>query len=290
VRDYWRGETSAATLAPRLCASGDIFNHEGRRPSACVNFVTAHDGFTLQDLVSYNEKHNEANGEENRDGHSHNRSWNCGAEGPTDDAEILRLRERQKRNFLATLLFAQGTPMMLAGDELGRSQKGNNNAYCQDNEISWHDWNLDDRAKALLGYVQKLTALRHEYPQLRRSRFLTGDYNEAIDAKDLTWLNANGSELTEEDWQDGNMRGFCMLIDGRVSTSALASRGQDATLLLVFNSYHDLVEFTLPTPVEHATWKRLVDTNLDSDGDRASFDGASAYGVTGRSFVLFALN
>ncbi len=290
VRDYWRGEVSPATLAPRLCASGDVFNHEGRRPWACVNFITAHDGFTLNDLVSYNEKHNEANGEDNRDGHSHNRSWNCGAEGPTDDPEILQLRERQKRNFLATLLFSQGTPMMLAGDEISRTQKGNNNAYCQDNEISWLDWNLDDRKKALLGYVQKLTALRHEYPQLRRSRFLTGAYNEIVGAKDLAWLNANGSELTDEDWQDGNMRCFGMLIDGRVSTSLLEARGQDATLLLVFNAYHDLVEFTLPALVEQASWTRLVDTNLENDGERATFEGASAYGVTGRSFVLFALN
>ena len=290
VRDYWKGSAPAAVLAPRLCASGDVFNHEGRRPWACVNFVTAHDGFTLNDLVSYNDKHNEANGEGNRDGHSHNRSWNCGAEGPTDDPEILRLRERQKRNLLATLLLSQGTPMMLAGDEHGRTQQGNNNAYCQNNEISWHDWNLDDRAKSLIAYVQQLTALRQEFPQLRRSRFLTGDFNEAVGAKDLTWLNANGAELTEEDWQDGNMRCFGMLIDGRVSTSALQERGQDATLLLVFNSYHDLVEFTLPAVGERARWTRLMDTNLDNDGERVSLDDAGAYGVTGRSFVLFALN
>ncbi|MEJ1965366.1 MAG: glycogen debranching protein GlgX [Gammaproteobacteria bacterium] len=289
VRDYWKGSAPAATLAPRLCASGEVFNHEGRRPSASVNFITAHDGFTLHDLVTYNEKHNEANGEDNRDGHSHNRSWNCGAEGPTDDAEILRLRERQKRNFLATLLFSQGTPMMLAGDELGHTQNGNNNAYCQNNEISWLDWNLDDRKKALVAFTQRLAKLRHEHPQLRRSRFLTGVHSEAVGAKDLTWLNANGSELSAEDWQNGNTLCFGMLLDGRVGTSSLQERGQDATLLLIFNSYHDLVQFRLPALVEQAQWTRLVDTNLEDNDTTGTFDGDAEYGVTGRSLVLFAL-
>jgi len=289
VRDYWRGEASAATLAPRLCASGDVFNHGGRRPWACVNFVTAHDGFTLNDLVSFNEKHNEANGEGNRDGHSHNRSWNCGAEGKTEDVEIVRLRERQKRNFLATLLLAQGTPMMLAGDEFGRTQLGNNNAYCQNNEISWLDWNIDERGQALTRFTQRLTWLRHEYPQLHRSRFLTGTVDEATGAKDLTWLNANGSELSAEDWSDGKMQCFGMLLDGRVSTSSLKAKGTDSTLLIVFNAYHDLVEFKLPSPIEGSKWARLIDTNLEVDAEAAHFDGGTNYGVTGRSVVLFAL-
>jgi len=289
VRDYWRGEAAAATLAPRLCASGDMFNHQGRRPWACVNFITAHDGFTLNDLVSYNDKHNEANGEDNRDGHSHNRSWNCGVEGPTDDPEILRLRERQKRNFLATLLFSQGTPMLLAGDEFGRTQLGNNNAYCQNNEISWLDWNVGDRGSALIRFTQRLTWLRHEYPQLHRSRFLTGAFNEAVGAKDLVWLNANGSELAEEDWKDKKMFCFGMLLDGRVSTSSLQEKGTESTLLIVFNSYHDLVEFKLPAHVESARWARLIDTNLEIDAEVVHFDGATSYGMTGRSVVLFAL-
>src|SRR5689334_8667852 len=196
IRDFWRGEAPASALAPRLTASGELFNHGGRRPSASVNFITAHDGFTLNDLVSYNEKHNEANGEENRDGHSHNRSWNCGAEGPTDDPEINALRERQMRNFLATLLLSQGTPMLLAGDEFARSQKGNNNAYCQDNDLSWLHWEIDERGRRLTRFVQRLTQLRHEYPVLRKSHFLNGQFDERIGAKDLIWVNATGEEMT----------------------------------------------------------------------------------------------
>ena len=287
VRDYWRGELPVAALAPRLTASGELFNREGRRPSACVNFITAHDGFTLNDLVSYNEKHNDANGEDNRDGHSHNRSWNCGAEGPSDDAEIETLRERQKRNFLATLLLSQGTPMLLAGDERGRTQNGNNNAYCQDNPISWLDWSTDERAAALTRFTQRLTSLRHEYPLLRRSRFLTGAWDEALGSKDLTWMNANGSELTGEDWQDGNMRCFGMLIDGRVGPSRLHAHGDDATLLIVFNSHHDLVEFTLPAQAGVERWKRLIDTNAPDDTAIPAFQAGAKYGITGRSVVLF---
>src|SRR3954470_10555374 len=170
MRDYWRGEAPVTAIAPRLCASPDVFNQRGRRTWASVNFITAHDGFTLNDLVSYNEKHNEANGEENKDGHSHNRSWNHGVEGPTDDEGIRGLRKRQMKNLLATLLLSQGTPMLLAGDERGRTQQGNNNAYCQDNEISWVDWTSDDAIERLLRFVKKLTGLRHKYPVLRQKR------------------------------------------------------------------------------------------------------------------------
>src|SRR3954470_17858009 len=185
VRDFWRGEAAAAALAPRLCASGDLFNHQGRRPWASVNIITAHDGFTLNDLVTYNDKHNEANGEDNKDGHADNRSWNSGVEGPTDDAGINALRERQKRNMLTTLLLSQGTPFVLAGDERGRTQRGNNNAYAQDNEISWVDWSSNERGEALIAFVQKLTSLRRQYPILHRSRFLTGEYNAELDVKDV---------------------------------------------------------------------------------------------------------
>src|ERR1700729_2147326 len=200
VRDFWRGESNAKALAPRLCASPDKFNHRGRKPWASVNFVTAHDGFTLADCVSYNDKHNEANGEDGKDGSSSNRSWNCGAEGPTDDEAVNVLRERQMRNILATLILAQGTPMALAGDEFGRTQQGNNNAYCQDNQISWIDWELGDKGKSLVRFVQKITALRHKYPILRRNRFLTGSYDEELEVKDLTWINASGHEMRSEDW------------------------------------------------------------------------------------------
>jgi len=221
VRDYWRGEASAAALAPRLAASGDVFNHSGRRAWASVNFVTAHDGFTLNDLVTYNDKHNEANGEDNKDGHSHNRSWNCGQEGPTDDPAINALRERQIRNVLATLLLSQGTPMILAGDETSRTQQGNNNAYCQDSEISWLDWDIKEKGQALIRFAVKLTRLRHQYPMLRRTRFLTGEYNEELGVKDVTWLNANGSEMQAGDWQDGNMKCFGMLMDGRAQGTGI---------------------------------------------------------------------
>jgi isoamylase len=247
VRDFWRGEAPAAALTPRLGASGELFNYGGRRAWACVNFVTAHDGFTLNDTVSYNDKHNVANGEDNQDGSSDNHSWNCGADGPTDYPEINQLREHQIRNMLATLILSQGTPMLLAGDEFGRTQDGNNNAYCQDSEISWLNWEVDQKGRSLLGFTQKLTRLRHKYPMLRRARFLTGEikipaascgvlvverkqirrtqraagnmsrkrFNEEFGVKDVTWINANGAELQEGEWDDACMKCFGMLMDGR---------------------------------------------------------------------------
>ncbi|HEU0084381.1 MAG TPA: glycogen debranching protein GlgX, partial [Bradyrhizobium sp.] len=195
VRDFWRGMAPPAALAPRLLASGDCFNREGRRTWASVNLITAHDGFTLNDWASYNDKHNEANGENNNDGNSNNHSWNCGVEGPTDDRAILELRARQKRNMLATLLFSQGTPIILGGDEFGRTQKGNNNAYCQDNEISWFDWNPDDDGKQLLAFTRRLVDVLKTYPILRRSRFLTGAHDGELNVRDVTWINAGGGEM-----------------------------------------------------------------------------------------------
>jgi isoamylase len=289
VRDYWRGMVPVAHLAPRLSASGDEFNHRGRGPWSSVNFITAHDGFTLNDLVSYNDKHNEANGEDNRDGHSDNRSWNCGAEGPTDDAEIVALRERQKRNFLATLLLSEGLPMMLAGDEFGRTQQGNNNAYCQDDDISWVDWNIDDRGHALTRFVQKLTALRHKYPVLRRTRFLTGEYNDQLGVKDVTWINANGSEMQNGDWSDENMHCFGMLIDGRAQTTGIRQRGHEVTMLLVFNAHFEPVKFTLPETVGGDCWSLLIDTNLPEEAAAHTFEAGEVYDVTARSFLLFEL-
>ena len=286
ARDFWRGEASASALAPRLSASGDLYNHQGRRPWASVNFVTAHDGFTLNDLVSYNDKHNEANHEHNRDGSSNNRSWNCGAEGPTEDADINALRERQLRNFLGTLLLSQGTPMLLGGDEFGRTQGGNNNAYCQDNEINWLDWNLTERDKGLLSFVQRLTQLRHAYPILRRSRFLTGDYNAELEVKDVTWINASGAEMTEENWRDGGTRCFGMLMDGRAQSTGIRQRGRDATLLWVLNAHHDVVLFTLPEYAGGSEWSVLVDSNKPA-APEGRFDSGSVYEVTARSLLLF---
>jgi glycogen operon protein len=296
VRRYWKGDKPVSELAPRLAASGDIFNFHGRRPWASVNFITAHDGFTLNDLVTYNEKHNDANGENNTDGASDNESWNCGVEGPTHDPEVNRLRERQIRNFLATLLLSQGTPMLLGGDEFARTQQGNNNAYCQDNDISWVDWKARSRepGKSLISFVQKLTALRHRYPILRRSRFLTGETVPDLDVKDVTWINPSGSEMAPEHWSDALARCFGMLIDGRAQPSGIRQRGREATMLIVFNAYHDLVEFTLPACVNGDRWHLLIDTNLpdydvpDKSATRP-YDAGDIYGVTGRSLLLFTM-
>jgi glycogen operon protein len=288
TRDFWKAAASAKDIAPRLCASGDVFNHLGRRPSSCVNFVTAHDGFTLCDVVSYDGKHNEANGEHNNDGSNDNRSWNCGAEGPTEDAGIKALRGRQMRNFLATLLLSQGTPMLLAGDEFARTQEGNNNAYCQDNAISWIDWSLADKNQAQVKFVKKLTALRAKYPILHRNRFLTGAYDQELEVKDLTWINASGSEMRTEEWADERMLCFGMLIDGRAAPTGVRQRGSEATMLLVLNAHHDLVEFTLPPAPGGSAWQRLIDTNIvEDDGPKLEF--GARYGVTGRSLLLLAL-
>jgi len=261
-RDFWKGSATPSQIAPRLCASGDVYNRLGRRPWACINFLAAHDGFTLNDVVTYNDKHNEANGEDNRDGSSDNHSWNCGVEGPTDDPEINTLRDRQLRNLLATLLLSQGTPMLLAGDEFGRTQRGNNNAYCQDDEISWLDWNFGAREHSLVQFVKKLCALRHKYPILRRNRFLTGDYDEELEVKDLTWINASGAEMKGEDWTDANMRCFGMMMDGRARPSGVRQRGTEATMLMVLNAHHDLVEFTLPECPGGRIWSLEIDTNI----------------------------
>ncbi|CAG9192061.1 Glycogen operon protein GlgX homolog [Paraburkholderia tropica] len=292
VRAWWKGdEGQAAELATRLAASGDKFNRRGRRPWSSVNFVTAHDGFTLHDLVSYNERHNEANGEENRDGHGDNLSWNCGVEGPTDDAEIRALRERQKRNFLATLLLSQGTPMLLAGDEFGRTQQGNNNAYCQDNAISWVDWNgIGDEGRALAEFVRKLTTLRHALPVLRRNRFLTGEHNEMLGVTDVEWLSPAGVPLTAEQWSDAQMRCFGMLIDGRSQTSGIMRLASDATMLIVLNAYHDVVDFTLPSVPGNDQWSCLIDTNMPVRDELPEFEAGDVYQVTGRSLLLFALH
>jgi isoamylase len=288
VRGYWNSETSAGALAPRLCASGDIFNHQGRLPWSSVNFITAHDGFTLADLVSYNEKHNEANGEDNRDGTSDNRSWNCGAEGPSDDPEILALRGRQARNFLATLLLSQGTPMLLAGDEFARSQRGNNNAYCQDNEIGWVDWNLSERGQSLMQFVRQLTALRQKFPILRRRRFLTGQYDEELHVKDVTWISAAGEEMQQQDW-DAGAKCFGMLMDGRSRAHGLRERGTDATLLMVFNSHHEPADFILPPCNGVRAWALLLDTLIDRIAAAREFAAGDRYELSARSLLLFEL-
>ncbi|HEY6452531.1 MAG TPA: glycogen debranching protein GlgX [Steroidobacteraceae bacterium] len=288
VRGFWNAEGTAGTLAPRLCASGDIFNHMGRLPWSSINFITAHDGFTLADLVSYNDKHNEANGEENRDGTSDNRSWNCGAEGPTEDAGVLALRARQARNFLATLLLSQGTPMMLAGDEFGRTQRGNNNAYCQDDEISWLDWNLGAPGASLLQFARQLTALRRKFHILHRRRFLSGLYDEEFQVKDVTWISAGGVEMQQQDWTD-EARCFGMLMDGRSQAIGLRERGTDVTLLMVFNSFHEAVQITLPPCNGGRAWSLLIDTLLDRVPAPRELRIGEHYEQSARSLLLFEL-
>jgi isoamylase len=293
VREYWKGNVPASAMAPRLCASADVFNHRGRRPWSSINFVTVHDGFTLNDLVSYNEKHNEANGEGNNDGASDNHSWNCGIEGPTDDPVVRAFRLQQMRNMLATLLLSQGTPMMLAGDEFARTQKGNNNAYSQDNEISWVDWKLAEKHKDLIQFVRRLTALRNTYPVLHRSRYLTGVTNPVLGVKDVTWIYPNGNEMTQENWASPELRCFGMLIDGRANPTAIQEFGSDATILLLLNGGHQDVSFTLPGPLNSESWILLLDTSKPQRGapdtEREHFCPGDTFTVTGRSFYAFVL-
>jgi isoamylase len=286
VRDFWKGDLSAAGIVPRLCASGDIFDRDGRRPFASVNFITAHDGFTLNDIVTYNEKHNEANGEDGRDGSSDNRSWNCGVEGPTDDEAINELRARQIRNMLTTLILSQGMPMLLAGDEFGRTQQGNNNAYCQDSDISWLNWEIEEKGESLIEFVRKLTSLRHNYAILRRNRFLRGIYNEDLGVKDVTWINASGHEMKDSQWHDAGMRCFGMLIDGRAQPSGIRKRGGDATILLVFNGAEGGVNFTLPACAGGDEWTLMIDTNRP-EADKDVLRTGHVYTVTGRSVLAF---
>ncbi len=288
VRAFWKGDEGlVAALAGCLTASGDQFNHRGRRPWASINFLTAHDGFTLADLVSYNDKHNEANGEDGRDGHSDNLSWNCGAEGPTDDPEVLALRRRQQRNLLATLLLSQGTPMLLAGDEFGRSQQGNNNAYCQDTEISWVDWEaIDEHGEALNQFTRRLLFLRKSLPVFRRNRFLTGTDVDGLGYKDVTWLSPDGSEMSDEQWSDGHTRCFGMLLDGRARVSAIPRPGTDASVLLIFNAWHEDVDFKLPPLPSKTKWSRLFDTALELQASK-DFDPDESCCAAGRSVLAF---
>ena len=290
VRSFWKGDEGCAPdLATRLAASADRFNHRGRRPWASVNFITAHDGFTLHDLVSYNDKHNEANGEDNRDGHDDNRSWNCGIEGPTDDPDVIALRERQKRNMLATLLFAHGTPMLLAGDEFGRSQQGNNNAYCQDNEISWVDWpKIDAKGEQLMAFVRHLLVLVDALPVLRPGRFSTGEMHPEYEVRDVAWLNPAGAELQDDEWSDPQMRCLAMLADGRAQHSVVPHPGGDLVVLLIFNAGHEDVEWLLPQVAGAGQWTRLADTGLPEAEDFPAFAAGERHVVGARSVLLFA--
>jgi glycogen operon protein len=263
VRDYWRGEPATlGEFASRLTGSSDLYEATGRRPSASINFVTCHDGFTLMDLVSYNEKHNQANGEDNRDGESHNRSWNCGIEGPTDDPDVLELRHRQIRNVMATLMLSQGTPMISHGDEIGRTQGGNNNVYCQDSELSWMDWSLRNTNADILEFTRKVTSLRKDHPVFRRRRFFDGKPIRSGDQiRDIAWLTPAGKEMSSDDWWSG-VHGVAVFLNGEAIPAA-DSRGErviDETFLLCFNAQSETVDFVTPAGEYAQQWTGELDT------------------------------
>jgi isoamylase len=290
VRSYWKGDEGVVgDLAYRITGSSDLYAHSGRRPYASVNFVTAHDGFTLQDLVSYNEKHNEANGEGNRDGNNDNRSWNCGVEGPTEDPNIQALRAKQKRNLLATLLLSQGVPMLYAGDAIGHTQMGNNNAYCQDNPISWLNWNLQPQDRDLLAFVQRMINLRKRHPVFRRKRFFQGRPIKGENVKDVLWLNPGGNEISEEGWRDGSLHCLGMFLSGQ-GLDETDERGRklgDENFLVLLNAYHEDVQFALPSFRPGTRWTAWMDTSREL-GLRSveTCDGGAPYPLQARSMVV----
>jgi isoamylase len=261
VRDFWRGqEQGLGEFANRFTGSSDLYQEDGRRPFASVNFVTAHDGFTLADLVSYNDKHNEANGEDNNDGTTDNRSWNCGVEGPTDDEAVNSLRAQQQRNLMFTLLTSQGIPMLLGGDEMGRTQGGNNNAYCQDNEISWFDWEHVNHDMA--AFTARLVALRLAHPVLHRRDFFHGRPIHGQDVRDVNWLNISGDEMSDEEWSEGYAKSLMVFLNGE-GIPYMGLRGEpvrDDSMLILFNAYHEPLPFTLPGPEFGDSWEVVVDT------------------------------
>ncbi|HEX5405749.1 MAG TPA: glycogen debranching protein GlgX [Pseudonocardiaceae bacterium] len=293
VRDFWRGEPATlGEFASRITGSSDLYQHDGRRPFASINFVTAHDGFTLNDLVSYNEKHNDANGEGGRDGSDDNRSWNCGVEGATDDPQILELRARQRRNMLASLLLSQGVPMLLHGDEIGRTQSGNNNAYCQDSELSWVDWSLAGENEPLIDFVASLTAFRKEHPVFRRRRFFAGKpIGRGEELGDIAWFTPAGEEMKEQNWDDGFGKAIAVFLNGEAITD-LDQRGEpvvDDSFLMAFNAHYENIEFTLPGNGYGAEWTVVVDTatgEVVAEPGKDTVMAGGALTVTARSLVV----
>jgi glycogen operon protein len=289
MRAYWRGDGGLiGEFARRLTGSSDLYGRSGRSPHASINFITAHDGFTLRDLVSYNNKHNEATLEDNRDGTDNNISWNCGVEGPTDDASILALRAQQSRNMLATLLLSEGVPMLTAGDERARTQQGNNNAYCQDNPLSWVDWTLDDARRRLLAFTQRIIQLRRQHPIFRRRRFFEGRALQGGDMKDIAWLTPEGTEMTEQEWTNGFARCLGVYLSGDL-LGETDSRGVPVTdddFIVLFNAHDGAIPFTLPKR-DGWGWIVLVDT-ARNDGlvAEGTYQSASVYPLEARSLVL----
>ena len=288
ARAYWKGDGGQlGEFARRFTGSSDLYGRSGKRPNASVNFVAAHDGFTLEDIVSYNGKHNDANGEDNRDGSDNNLSWNCGAEGATGDAEVLALREQQKRNLLATLLLSQGVPMLLSGDELGHTQHGNNNAYAQDNEISWLDWNLRPEHQAQIDFVAKLIALRRDHPTFRRRDFFAGQSSDRT--HDVRWWRPDGQEMGEAQWDEDFARcvGMCIAGTGLADTDSRGVQLRDDDFLLLFNAHHEQVQFTLPD-LSGGAWAVVIDTSAQAAEVAASLVAGVMFTVRARSLALLS--
>jgi isoamylase len=291
VRDYWRGnEAALGEFASRLTGSADLYEQDGRRPYASINFVTAHDGFTLHDLVSYNDKHNDANGEGGQDGENHNRSWNCGAEGATDDLEIIALREQQKRNFLTTLFLSQGVPMLLHGDELGRTQQGNNNVYAQDSELSWIDWQRARDYEVLTDFTARLAKLRRDHPVFRRRRFFRGRPVKGSPLEDIAWYTPSGEEMSDDDWDQGFARSVAVFLNGEAIREP-DSRGEPVTddqFWLVFNGHHEASDFVLPDVGAGERWEVEIDTHapLLDHAEQRSVKTAEVFNVEARSVML----
>ena len=301
VRKYWKGDDGVlGELGYRLTGSSDLYQRDGRRPSASINFVVAHDGFTLRDLVSYNEKHNEANGENNADGANDNESWNHGTEGPTGDAEINEVRARQQRNLLATLLLSQGVPMICGGDEIGRTQNGNNNAYCQDNEVSWYDWDLDRGERKLLAFTQRLIDLRKEHPNLRRQKYfqgraivpskVQGGEVHGKQVQDITWLRPDGQEMVEEEWSAGWVRCLGLQLSGKTldHVDALGQTAIDDTFLILLNPHWEPIDFYLPNRLGETAWELVLDTRTPDEPEECfRMEAGKPYNLVQRSLALF---
>ena len=294
MRSFWRGDEGfIGEVAYRLTGSPDLYQHDGRRPYASVNFITSHDGYTLNDLVSYNDKHNEANGDENHDGDSHNRSWNCGIEGPTDDPNIDSLRRRQQRNYLTMLFLSQGVPMLLGGDEFGRTQKGNNNAYCQDNEISWLNWQRNEKQNRLFEFTKKLIEFRRDHAVFRRPKFFQGRRVRGGEIKDVMWFNPGGNEMSDEEWNSPFVRCLGMLISGD-AVDLVDAQGEpmrDDTFLLLINAHQEPIPFVLPGE-EHLEWEQILETT-NEDGflkEPKKFSSGDDVDLKGRATYLFKLS
>lgn len=289
MRAYWKGEGGViGEFAQRLTGSSDLYNRSSRKPYASINFIAAHDGFTIADVVSYNDKHNEANGEDNRDGHSHNLSWNCGVEGPTDDVDVRALRARQQRNFITTLLLSQGVPMLLAGDEMGRTQRGNNNAYCQDNAISWLDWTPSDDQRSLLAFTQRVMALRAAHPVFRRRDFFQGRPLHGSTVRDIVWLQPHGTEMGEQEWGQDHARALAVFLSGD-GLNEVDGRGRavrDDSFVVMFNADSNEVRFVLPPGLVAPTGELLIDTSFGADRPDTAFDSGQPYVLAARSLAL----